>query len=228
MSRSSKLSRLPHHDGSEIYLSDEAPELGKKVLFKFRAGREFPIDKAILRLYHDGEPRFFEMSRSLLGDEQWWQVKVEVLNRKTPYRFLMITGDRYQWLNASGLHTNAVTSSEDFQLLATPRYPKWIRSSVFYQIFPDRFATTGRYRRLMPEKFVPRDWSALPKGRDKTTGIEYFGGDLDGVRERLSHIKELGANGIYFTPFSLPVPLTDTTPTPLRKSTLCLEAMQRY
>ena len=201
MSRSSKLSRLPHHDGSEIYLSDGAPELGQKVTFKFRAGREFQIEKAILRLYHDGEPRFFEMSKSLTGDEQWWQVKVEILNHKTPYRFLMIAGDRYQWLNASGLHTNDVTSSEDFQLLATPGYPKWIRSSVFYQIFPDRFATTGKYRSLIPDKLVPRDWSALPKGRDKTTGIEYFGGDLDGVREHLSHIKELGANGIYFTPF---------------------------
>jgi alpha-glucosidase len=53
----------------------------------------------------------------------------------------------------------------------------------------------------MPKHFVPRNWSDLPKGRDKTTGIEYFGGDLDGVNERLSHIEKLGANGIYFTPF---------------------------
>ena len=201
MSRSSKLSQLPHHDGSELYLSDSAPALGKKVTFKFRAGKEFEIEKAIIRLYHDGEPRFFEMKRDVIGDEQWWQVRVEILNPKTPYRFLLISGEKYQWLNASGVHTHDVTSSEDFQLLAAPDFPKWIRSSVFYQIFPDRFATSKKYRHLMPEKFVARDWNDLPKGRDKTTGIEYFGGDLDGVQERLSHIKELGANGIYFTPF---------------------------
>lgn len=206
MSRSNKLSQLPHHDGSEIYLSNSAPELGQKVVFKFRAGRDFPIEKAILRLYHDGEPRFFEMERSqsydgLHSNEQWWQVKVVVINHKTYYRFLIIKGDRYQWLNASGVHSNDVTSSEDFQLLATPAFPKWIRGSVFYQIFPDRFATTGKYRGLKPDYFVARNWNDQPKGRDRTTGIEYFGGDLDGVKEHLPHLKELGANGIYFTPF---------------------------
>ncbi|MFM1789443.1 MAG: hypothetical protein RLZZ12_792 [Actinomycetota bacterium] len=200
MSRSNKLSQLPHHDGSEIYLSTDSPELGQRVEFRFRAGRDFEIEKAILRVYHDGEPRFFEMSKEVIADVQWWRVKVPVLNLKTPYRFLLIAGDRYRWLNASGVHTNDVTSSEDFQLLATPKFPRWIRSSVFYQIFPDRFATTGKYRDLAPEKFVQRAWNELPKGRDKTTGVEYFGGDLDGVEAHLSHIKELGANGIYFTP----------------------------
>jgi alpha-glucosidase len=72
---------------------------------------------------------------------------------------------------------------------------------VFYQIFPDRFATTGKYKNLMPKEFVPRDWNELPKGRDKTTGVEYFGGDMDGVAQNLSHLQKLGANGIYFTPF---------------------------
>lgn len=200
MSRSNKLSQLPHHDGSEIYLSTDSPEFGQRVEFRFRAGRDFEIDKAILRVYHDGEPRFFEMSKEVIADVQWWRVKVPVLNLKTPYRFLLTAGDRYRWLNASGVHTNDVTSSEDFQLLATPKFPRWIRSSVFYQIFPDRFATTGKYKDLAPEKFVQRAWNELPKGRDKTTGIEYFGGDLDGVEAHLSHIKELGANGIYFTP----------------------------
>ncbi len=201
MSRSNKLSQSPHHDGSEIYLSTDSPELGQRVEFRFRAGRDFEIEKAILRLYHDGEPRFFEMSRDVIADVQWWKVKVPILNLKTPYRFLLIKGDRYKWLNSSGVHSNDVTSSEDFQLLATPKFPKWIRSSVFYQIFPDRFATTGKYQHLAPKKFVQRAWNELPKGRDKTTGIEYFGGDLDGVEEHLAHVKELGANGIYFTPF---------------------------
>lgn len=200
MSSNHELSRLPHHDGSELYLSTSAPVLSQRVTFKFRAGSEFPIEKAILRLYHDGEPRFFEMTKRSIGREQWWQVRVPILNPKTPYRFLIINGERYSWLNARGFHNNDVTSAEDFQLLAIREYPRWIRRSVFYQIFPDRFASSGLYQDRMKSEFVARDWSALPKGRDKTTGIEYFGGDLDGVRERLSHIKELGANGIYFTP----------------------------
>ena len=200
MSSQNSLSILPHHDGSELYLSSSSPKLGQRVTFNFRAGSNFPIEQAILRLYHDGEPRFFPMKRSLIKGEQWWQVKVEIRNLKTPYRFLIVNGDNYSWLNARGFQSHDVTSTNDFQLLATPAFPNWIRSAVFYQIFPDRFATSGQYQHLKPEKFISRPWDQLPNGRDKSTGVEFFGGDLDGVSQRLDHLKELGINGIYFTP----------------------------
>lgn len=200
MSYPAPLSALPHHDGSEIYLSTSAPKLGQKVTFRFSASADFPIEKAIVRLYHDGEPRFFPMTQVKKGKQQWWKATVVILNPKTPYRFLIVNGERYSWLNAQGFHNNDVTSTHDFQLLATPEFPRWIRSSVFYQIFPDRFATSEKYLQRAPEEFVARDWNALPKGRDKTTGVEFFGGDLDGVTEKLGHIEKLGANGIYFTP----------------------------
>jgi len=200
MSSQNSLSILPHHDGSELYLSSSSPKLGQRVTFNFRAGSNFPIEQAILRLYHDGEPRFFPMKRSPVKGEQWWQVKVEIRNLKTPYRFLIVNGDNYSWLNARGFQSHDVTSTNDFQLLATPAFPNWIRSAVFYQIFPDRFATSGQYQHLKPEKFISRPWDQLPNGRDKSTGVEFFGGDLDGVSQRLDHLKELGINGIYFTP----------------------------
>ena len=200
MSSQNSLSILPHHDGSELYLSSSSPKLGQRVTFNFRAGSNFPIEQAILRLYHDGEPRFFPMKRSLIKGEQWWQVKVEIRNLKTPYRFLIVNGDTYSWLNARGFQSHDVTSTNDFQLLATPAFPNWIRSAVFYQIFPDRFATSGKHHHLKPKKFISRPWDQLPNGRDKSTGLEFFGGDLDGVSQRLDHLKELGINGIYFTP----------------------------
>lgn len=201
MNQNQSLLILPHHDGSELYLSESAPKLGESVTLRFRAGVNFPIKESVLRIYHDGEPRFFPMNKNIVGDEQWWSVDVAIINRKTSYRFLLIDGDRYLWLTAQGVQDHDVTSAEDFQILALAGHPKWIRSSVFYQIFPDRFASSSRYRKLKPDRFPARDWSELPKGRDETTGIEYFGGDLDGVNEHLAHIEELGANGIYFTPF---------------------------
>lgn len=201
MSPNRSLSTYPHHDGSELYVSDSAPKVGTSVEFKFRAGLEFPIESAILRIYHDGEPRFFAMTKQVSQGEQWWLVSVPVINEKTTYRFLIVDGNSYKWLNAFGLQDHDVTSAADFQILAKRRYPSWIRSSVFYQIFPDRFASSGKYRHLAPKEFVAREWNELPKGRSETTGVEFFGGDLDGVTERISHILELGANGIYFTPF---------------------------
>lgn len=191
----------PHHDGSDLYLSNSAPKLGERVEFRVRVPVGFPVSKLHIRIYHDGEARTFEMSLSKPGSiENWWSVKVPVLNLVAQYRFLVVQTNSYQWLNAGGLFPFDVSSANDFQIIAKPKYPQWINKSVFYQIFPDRFASSGKTRKL-PKEFVRRNWNDLPKGRDKTTGVEYFGGDLEGVAEHLDHITNLGTSGIYFTPF---------------------------
>lgn len=72
--------------------------------------------------------------------------------------------------------------------------PDWVKSSVFYQIFPDRFAKT-QYAKpglWQPENLEPWDTSPTPQG--------YKGGDLWGVIEKLDYLQELGINAIYFTP----------------------------
>lgn len=72
--------------------------------------------------------------------------------------------------------------------------PDWVKSSVFYQIFPDRFAKT-QYPKpglWQPENLEPWDTLPTPQG--------YKGGDLWGVIEKLDYLQELGVNAIYFTP----------------------------
>jgi len=193
--------RFAHHDGSEIYVSNSAPEIGEAVEFRIRISNDVSLDRIMIRVYHDGEPRTFEMSISSSDlAEVWWNVTVPIFNPIMPYRFILIKGKDYCWLNAAGVFPFEVTSANDFTLLARPKFPQWINASVFYQIFPDRFATSGA-KRNVPTNFVPRKWDELPNGKDPSTGVEFFGGDLQGVEEHLDHIVELGANGIYFTPF---------------------------
>ena len=190
----------PHHDGSELYVSNIAPELGEKVTLKIRVPSNYVFEKAMLRIYHDGEPRIFEMKESKRDStETWYQVNVEILNLQSHYRFAFIGKGKYEWLNAKGLFDHDVHSNNDFQLVAIADNPEWIKSSVFYQIFPDRFARSGKVN-IVPEWAHPRDWDLLPRGRGKYTGQELYGGDLYGVSEHLDHITDLGVNGIYFTP----------------------------
>ncbi len=68
--------------------------------------------------------------------------------------------------------------------------PDWLRDSVFYQIFPDRFANGN-----------PRNDGAytLPWGA-KPDHIHRFGGDLAGVAQHLAYLRALGVNAIYFNP----------------------------
>lgn len=191
----------PHHDGSEVYVSNAAPEIGQTITLKVRVPKSYHFEKSFIRVYEDGEPRSYELNLAESdANEVWLQVKIKVVNLHTIYRFVFVAKGKYEWLNAFGLSDHDVHSNSDFKIVAVPRYPDWIRSSVFYQVFPDRFARSGQISKI-PSWAHHREWNELPQGRSEYTGSEFFGGDLKGVEQRLDHISDLGVNGIYFTPF---------------------------
>ena len=194
------MNNKPHHDGSDLYVSNSAPSIGDKVTLKVRVPNTYLFEKAMVRIYQDGEPRIFELKLGKKGAvESWYQVSIEIVNLQSLYRFAFIGQGKYEWLNARGLFDHDVHSNNDFQIVAIPDNPEWIKSSVFYQIFPDRFARSGKVN-ITPDWAYPREWNLLPRGRGKFTGQELYGGDLYGVEEHLDHITDIGANGIYFTP----------------------------
>ncbi len=69
--------------------------------------------------------------------------------------------------------------------------PAWVKDTVWYQIFPERFANGDAA--LNPPGTV--EW-----GRAKPTPENFFGGDFQGVMDHLDYLEELGINGIYLTP----------------------------
>ena len=190
----------PHHDGSELYLSKEFPRLGEVIELRVRVPKSYPFKDVLVRSYHDGEPRFKPLRKVSNGEvEDWWAVKLELTNRILRYRFLFAGEGLYEWLTAAGTFDHEVHSNIDFQLIADDRGPSWLGGTVLYQIFPDRFAKSSDKK--LPSWAVARNWNELPRAKSKFTGIEIFGGDFEGIRRNLGHIEELGANGIYFTPF---------------------------
>jgi cyclomaltodextrinase len=68
--------------------------------------------------------------------------------------------------------------------------PDWVRDAVFYQIFPDRFASSDRV--VKPGPLEP--WDTPP------TLYGFKGGDLLGVVERLPYLADLGITALYLTP----------------------------
>jgi cyclomaltodextrinase / maltogenic alpha-amylase / neopullulanase len=68
--------------------------------------------------------------------------------------------------------------------------PDWVKDAVFYQIFPDRFATSIHVEK--PPHLEP--WEAPP------TTHGFKGGDLLGVVEHLDYLTDLGVDALYFCP----------------------------
>ena len=194
------LSEAPHHDGSDLYVSNSAPKIGDKVTLRVRVPKGYTFDEAYIRLYEDAEPRTHKLEeKSSSKTERWFEVRIQIINIHTIYRFVFVGENKYEWLNAKGLFDHDVHSNNDFQIVAIPENPKWINKSVFYQIFPDRFARSGKIN-INPDWAYPRDWNELPRGRSKYTGQELYGGDLYGIEDKLDYLTDLGVNGIYLTP----------------------------
>jgi len=91
-----------------------------------------------------------------------------------------------------------VPTSDDF-VFSLGTGPDWHLGSVVYEVFPDRFASSGA-ERTPPPWAVPRAWNEPPTGRGPSTSREWYGGDLPGIEHHLDHIETLGANVLYMTP----------------------------
>jgi len=193
----------PHHDGSELYVVERPDALGGTAVVRLRAPRG-AADRVMLRYVSDGEPHTAEADvDERAGGETWWRAELPVRNPVVRYRWLLAGGEfGYRWLNARGRYPHEVPGGDDFALALDLGAPAWHASSVVYEIFPDRFATTGAAAAAQrPEWAVTRAWDQLPEGRSRNTARELFGGDLPGVEQHLDHIEALGANAIYLTPF---------------------------
>lgn len=125
-----------------------------------------------------------------------YSAKLELIDSRVRYLFYLedCSGNKV-WYNEkgffkarpqgydSGYFQKAIINESDVK-----RTPDWIKSSIIYQIFPDRFFRANK------NNSKNRDWNQLPK-RDSI-----YGGDIKGIIEKLDYLEELGINTIYLTP----------------------------
>ena len=70
--------------------------------------------------------------------------------------------------------------------------PDWVAETVWYQIFPERFANGNP--EISPEGSLAWDSSIKSKSND------VFGGDLQGIIAHLDYLQDLGITGLYLCP----------------------------
>ena len=83
--------------------------------------------------------------------------------------------------------------------------PSFLHQGIYYQIFPDRFYASGAPKEgVPPDRRMHGDWYELPNYRPdrdgQYTNSDYFGGDLEGIRQKLPYLKELGVGILYLNP----------------------------
>ncbi|WP_421384137.1 alpha-glycosidase [Bacillus salacetis] len=140
-----------------------------------------------LRMIHTGADQLYD----------YWFASIEPPFRRLRYGFLLEDEQESHFFGDRGFlpePTNDVGDYFCFPFLNPIDVftaPSWVKDTVWYQIFPERFANGNT------------DWDpegTLPWGSTDPKPDNFFGGDLEGVLEGIPYLKELGITGIYFTP----------------------------
>ena len=85
------------------------------------------------------------------------------------------------------------------------KIPDWANGAVMYQIFTDRFCNgdpdndvlTGEYAYNGGQVLQIEDWYCPPAADDTR---EHYGGDLQGIMDKLDYLEDLGVEVIYLNP----------------------------
>jgi alpha-glucosidase len=155
-------------------------------------------------LLRNGELESFP-ARAVSGRPGWFEYALTLEAAVTRYAWqIALEGDHLN-LTMSGLHRVRRGWRDWFQYLAGYAAPEWAWGSVFYQIFPDRFRNgdesvgvrSGEYLYGgQPVLKVP--WNTAP---DRAGDIHaHYGGDLNGITEKLPYLQDLGVNALWLTP----------------------------
>lgn len=139
-----------------------------------------------------------------LKHQLWWTTTIIPQFKRLKYYFELITEDETWYYFEDGF-----VSEEQMQLSGRSRQcftmpwlnpcdvnytPYWVNETIWYQIFPDRFCNGNPD--INPE-------GTLPWGKNKQIGHrDLYGGDLQGVLDKLDYLQELGITGIYLTPIN--------------------------
>ena len=127
----------------------------------------------------------------------FFETTIKLEDPRFRYHFLLDDGENKSWYNEKGFSKNRPRGGKSgffqYSLITEDDLldrPEWLDEAVVYQIFPERFNNGND--ELDPANL--KNWGELPK-RDS-----FFGGDLQGIYEKLDYLEDLGVNTIYLTP----------------------------
>ena len=196
-----------YSDGSICFAEPMEQNGERQLKVSFRVVAPSEIKKAWVRYAPDGEGEYKLMKKYNGGTFERWEAKLPLRWKKLGYRFEFLTDHGLMYLNQQGLNTLAPNDNCDFVHLDEELPVSWLPGSTFYQIFPDRFFPGDKSRWDELESYTYagksptlRPWGEEPRGHESGGHIDFYGGDLKGIKEKLAYLTEMGIGGIYLNP----------------------------
>ena len=207
------------HSRNSIYRNPTgAVQVQTNIHFKLLVPREFRCSAARLMVGEEFTKQVKTLGLFWCGmngeDHEWWECDF------TPeqsglyfYRFEIDTwrgtlGITSRFGGESGIDEYGSPEGECWQLTVFEsqyQTPDWLSGGIMYQIFPDRFYRSGTTKYNVPQdRYLHQRWGSQPEWRPnhqgEITNSDYFGGDLEGIIQKLDYLQSLGITCIYLNP----------------------------
>ncbi len=193
-------SRGLFHDATEQFRIPCEPEKNSDVIIKFRTVK-YNVDG--VNLISNGNCyRMEKTSRDTYFD--YYTTTVHVGEEEFSYYFEVVSGKTTLFYTQLGAHTDL---NQFYNFVINPGFktPEWVRGAVIYQIYVDRFCNGDQSNDVVNREYSyigecvnhVDNWDKYPA----TMGVrEFYGGDLEGVIQKLDYLQNLGIQCIYFNP----------------------------
>ncbi len=187
-------------DETENFVTPMEPDPGDSVRIRLRTAAN-NVD--VVHLIY-GEHRQIMKLAYRKGSFEYYETEVVMGNERFHYYFEIWDGATVYFYNKLG----ALSERPDnhfFSISPGFHTPDWAKGAVMYQIYVDRFANADPTNDVLDREYsyigehVNRvtDWYKRPASMDVR---EFYGGDLEGVRQKLDYLQDLGIEVIYFNP----------------------------
>lgn len=187
-------------DTTEEFVSPMEPKPGEDVTIRFRTGRN-NVDMVCLCIKDSIIPMKKVQQE---GAFDYYECVVEKVQETLSYFFQIKLGRLCFFYNRKGV-TREIQEYCNFRIIPGFSTPEWAKGAVMYQIYVDRFCNgdptndveTREYFYLNDYSVKVDDWYKVPA----QMGVrEFYGGDLQGVLDKMDYLSDLGIEVIYFNP----------------------------
>ncbi len=187
-------------DETENYVTPMEPMPGDTVRIRFRTAKD-NVDNVFLIRGAERTRMKIEMSS---GKFDYFAAEIQMGTEPLHYYFEVQAGKIRCFYNKCGVSRD-LQDSRSFSVVPGFSTPDWAKGAVMYQIFTDRFCNGDPSNDVEDHEYYyidgyttrVRDWDKTPN----PSGVrEFYGGDLQGVFDKLDYLQDLGVEVIYFNP----------------------------